>query len=123
MVDSFMREVFTLIDKEKIGKQLKELRLARGWRQVEIADKVGLSRSAISNIEAGKRALTLVTLKKFCEIYQIDVSYFEIETDNYNEALDLTSRLEAIFSSDQIEESKKDELYREIMKIYLKNKE
>lgn len=112
-----------MIDKNKIGKQLKELRLARGWRQVEAADKVGLSRSAISNIEAGKRALTLTTLKKFCEIYQIDVSYFEIETKNYDEALDLTSRLEAIFSNDQIEESKKDELYREIMRIYLKNKE
>ena len=112
-----------MIDKNKIGKQLKELRLARGWRQVEVADKVGLSRSAISNIEAGKRAMTLTTLKKFCEIYQIDVSYFEIETENYDEALDLTSRLEAIFSSEEIEESKKDELYREIMKIYLKNKE
>lgn len=112
-----------MIDKHKIGKQLKELRLARGWRQVEVADKVGLSRSAISNIEAGKRAMTLVTLKKFCEIYQIDVSYFEIETENYNEALDLTSRLEAIFSSDNIEESKKDDLYREIMRIYLKSKD
>ena len=112
-----------MIDKKKIGKQLKELRLARGWRQVEVADKVGLSRSAISNIEAGKRALTLTTLKKFCEIYQIDVSYFEIETENFDEALDLTSRLETIFASDKIEDSKKDELYRDIMRIYLKSKE
>ena len=111
-----------MIDKGKIGKQLKELRLARGWRQIEVADKVGLSRSAISNIEAGKRALTLSTLKKFCELYQIEISYFEIETENFDKALDLTSRLEAIFNSN-IAEAKKDEIYRDIMRIYLKSKE
>lgn len=65
-----------MIDKNKIGNQLKELRKSRGWWQLEVADKVGLSRSAISNIEAGKRALTLTTLNRFCEVYNIDISYF-----------------------------------------------
>lgn len=111
-----------MIDKQRIGKQLKELRLSRGWRQVEVAEKMNLSRSAISNIEAGKRAMTLTTLKRFCEIYQIDVSYFEIETETFDEALDLTSRIEAIFKSEHIEESKKDEIYRDIMRIYLESK-
>lgn len=112
-----------MIDKSKIGEQLKELRLSRGWRQVEVADKVGLSRSQISNIESGKRALTLTTLKKFCEIYKIDISYFGIETKNYDEALDLTTRLEAIFKSETISPEKKDEIYLDIMKIYLASKE
>lgn len=112
-----------MIDKSKIGIQLKELRLSRGWRQVEVADKVGLSRSQISNIESGKRALTLTTLKKFCEIYKIDISYFGIETKNYDEALDLTTRLEAIFKSESIPVEKKDEIYLDIMKIYLESKQ
>lgn len=112
-----------MIDKEKIGKQLKELRLSRGWKQVQIAEKVGLSRSQISNIESGKRALTLSTLKRFCEAYNIDISYFGIETDSFNEALDLTSRLEAIFRSEYIDDEKKDEIYRDIMRIYLASKE
>lgn len=110
-----------MLDKSQIGKELKELRKARGWRQVEVADKIGLSRSAISNIEAGHRSLTLVTLKKFCELYGIDISYFGIETDNFDEAVDLTMRLEKIFKSD-LDEEKKDELYRDIMKIYLESK-
>lgn len=110
-----------MIDKQRIGRQLKELRLSRGWRQTEVAEKVGLSRSAISNIEAGKRAMTLSTLKRFCEVFNIDISYFEIETNNFDEALDLTSRLEAIFNS-TIDEEKKDEIYRQIMRIYLKSK-
>ncbi len=107
-----------MIDKQKIGKQLKELRISRGWRQNEVADKTGLSRPAISNIEAGKRALTLSTLQKFCEVYKIDISYFGIETNNFDEALDLTTRIEAIFKSD-IPDEKKDELYRNIMQLYL----
>lgn len=110
-----------MIDKTRIGKQLKELRLSRGWKQVDVAEKMEMSRSAISNIEAGKRAMTLSTLKKFCEIYKIDVSYFQIETENFDEAVDLTSRLESIFKSN-IDESKKDEIYREIMRIYLESK-
>ena len=107
-----------MLNKEKIGSQLKELRISRGWRQCEVADRVGLSRPAISNIEAGKRALTLATLKKFCEVYSIDISYFDIETDNFDEAVDLTTRIEKIFKSD-IPDEKKDELYRQIMKLYL----
>lgn len=111
-----------MINRDKIGRQLKELRLARGWRQAEVADKVGLSRSAISNIESGKRALTLNTLKKFCEVFQIDISYFGIETANFDEALDLTTRLETIFKSEYVPETKKDEIYRQIMQIYLDSK-
>lgn len=111
-----------MINKQSIGKQLKELRLSRGWRQSDLSEKVGLSRPAICNIEAGKRALTLVTLQRFCEVYSIDISYFGIETDNFNEALDLTTRIEKVFKSD-IDEKKKDELYRHIMKIYLESKQ
>lgn len=111
-----------MIDKQSIGKQLKELRISRGWRQSDVSDKVGLSRPAICNIEAGKRALTLTTLKRFCEVYNIDISYFGIETENLDEALDLTTKLEKIFRSEEVTEEKKDEIYRHIMKIYLDSK-
>ena len=111
-----------MIDKQSIGKQLKELRLSRGWRQSDLSERVGLSRPAICNIEAGKRALTLSTLQKFCEVYSLDISYFGIETNNFDEALDLTTRIEKVFKSD-IDEEKKDELYRQIMKIYLESKQ
>lgn len=107
-----------MINHKRIGKQIRELRLLRGWKQYELADKVGLSRPAICNIEAGKRSLTLNTLKKFCEVFEIDISYFGIETDNFDDAVDLISRLDALFNSD-LPKDKKDELYRKIMKIYL----
>lgn len=110
------------MNKIQIGKQLRELRRSRGWRQLEVAKKVGLSRSAISNIESGKRSLTLVTLQRFCELYNIDISYFGIETKNFEENVDLIARLEKVFLSGEIAEETKDELYRDIMAIYLKSK-
>lgn len=110
-----------MIDSYNVGKQLKELRVARGWKQYQVADKVELSRASISNIEAGRRSLTLATLKRFAEIYQIDISYFGIDTVNYDEAVDLTTRLEKIFNSD-ISDEKKTELFNDIMSIYLGSK-
>ena len=67
-----------MINNKSIGRKLKELRTSRDLKQSELADLVGLSRPAISNIESGKRSLTLSTLKRFCEVYGIDISYFEL---------------------------------------------
>ena len=53
-----------MINNKTIGRKLKELRNSRGLRQSELAEMVGLSRPAISNIESGKRSLTLATLKR-----------------------------------------------------------
>ena len=108
-----------MIEKENIGLKLKDLRLSRDMKQFEVAEKVGLSRATISNIEKGRRSLTLNTLKKFCELYSIDVSYFEIETTNYDESTDLTERLKAIFQNEHITHEEKEQLYRTIMKLYL----
>ncbi len=110
-----------MINNKSIGKQLRDLRVSRGWKQTEVAKKVGLSRPAISNLEAGKRSLTLSTLKRFCEIYEIDISYFGIETLTYNEGIDLVSRIEAIFNSN-IPDEEKDKLHRTILEIYINSK-
>lgn len=111
-----------MLNHKRIGRQIRELRLLRGWKQYELADKVGLSRPAICNIEAGKRSLTLNTLKKFCEIFEIDITYFGIQTDSFDDAVDVISRLDALFNSD-LPKDKKDELYKKIMKIYLDSSE
>ena len=107
-----------MINHKRIGRQIRELRIRRGWKQYELAEKVGMSRPAICNIEAGKRSLTLNTLKRFCEVFEIDISYFGIETNNFSDAVDIISRIDALFNSD-IHTEKKEELYRKIMKIYL----
>lgn len=111
-----------MINTKRIGKQLKDLRVSRGWKQKDVAERVGISRPAMSNIESGKRSLTLRTLQRFCEVFSVDISYFGIETSSFDEATDLTSRVEALFMSEDLPEEKKDELYRSIMEIYLRSK-
>ena len=111
-----------MINNKTIGRQIRDLRISRGWRQNELAEKVGLARSTMSNIESGKRSLTLKTLKSFCEVFNVDISYFGIETANFDETLDLTSRIAAIFNADDLPDEKKDELYRNIMQLYLDSK-
>lgn len=34
-----------------------------------------------------------------CEVYNIGISYFGIETNNFNESVDLVTRLEKVFKS------------------------
>lgn len=108
-----------MIEKENIGQKLKELRLSRDLKQCEVAEKIGLSRATISNIEKGRRSLTLKTLKRFCELYSVDVSYFEIEVENYDESTDLTERLKVIFQNENISQEEKEKLYRTVMRLYL----
>ncbi|MGJ7533919.1 MULTISPECIES: helix-turn-helix domain-containing protein [unclassified Variovorax] len=49
-----------------IGSRIKEARGALGWSQVQLADEVGVTQSAIGNIESGlrQRPRELVSLAK-----------------------------------------------------------
>ena len=110
------------MENDKIGEKLKEIRLARSLRQCQVADALGLSRAAVSNIENGRRSLTLNTLKRFADFYKIDISYFEIDSQK-DEVIDLLERTRKIFESDIVPQSEKEELYLQVMKLYISTKE
>ena len=50
-----------------IGQRLKQLRQERGWSQTELAERSGLTGSAISYIESGNRVPGSLTLMKLAE--------------------------------------------------------
>ncbi len=106
----------------KIGTKLKDLRIARDLKQFEVAEALGLSRAAISNIEHGRRSLTLNTLKRFADFYKVDISYFEIDGQK-DEVIDLLERTRKIFESESVPIKEKEELYLKVMKLYLNAKE
>lgn len=107
-----------MIDKKKIGAQLLDLRQKRGWTQDYVAERVGVNRSTISNIERGTRSLTLETLRKFCDVYSVEVSYFSIEADA-DEVVDVLERLRTLFG--EVSDSEREMMLREIMRYYLEN--
>lgn len=44
--------------RKSIGRTLRELRLERHWSQADLAEKLGVSQSRVSDVERGRRSLT-----------------------------------------------------------------
>ena len=47
---------------ESLGRRVRELRETHGFSQQEVADYLGINRSAVSLLEAGKRSLSGIEL-------------------------------------------------------------
>ena len=56
-----------------IGEQLKARRHKLALKQDNLAEKVGLTRSSIAQIEAGKQAPSIYLLYQLCNILKVDV--------------------------------------------------
>jgi transcriptional regulator with XRE-family HTH domain len=55
----------------QVGARIEQIRTALGITQEELSKKVGLTRTSITNIEAGRQVITLDGLLKFCESFHI----------------------------------------------------
>jgi transcriptional regulator with XRE-family HTH domain len=63
-------------DRESLASRLKEMREYLSLSQEEVAELLGIPRSAISLIESGERKVDALELKQFAEIYHCPVEYF-----------------------------------------------
>jgi transcriptional regulator with XRE-family HTH domain len=59
-----------------LGERLKEAREYLGLKQEDVAKKIGIPRSALSNIEAGSRKLDAIELAQLAKLYQRPVTGF-----------------------------------------------
>ena len=102
-----------------IGSKLKTLRKGRKLTQLELSEKLDLSRATISNYEVGRRTPHLSELRRFAEFYGVGLDYFGVETTD--ESFELLSRAKSVFASDEFSAEVKTQLYKEIMKMYLES--
>ncbi len=58
----------------RFGARLRSLRKRRGMTQVELADYLGLRRTYVSDLERGKRNVSLVTLQIIARGFGLSVS-------------------------------------------------
>ena len=100
-----------------IGAKLKTLRKGRKLTQEQAAERLGVTRATISNYEVGRRSPHLSELKRFAEFYGVGLDYFGIVPTD--EIFDLISRAREVFNSDDVPKDKKDEIYKELMRLYL----
>ncbi len=106
----------------ELGDKVKLLRNRRGLKQDDLAEVLELSRSQISNLESGRRNLSLKQLEKLCEYFQVDMSYF-VMSETTDSCLDLIEKAKLLFASKELTNIQKEDLFVSIMKVYLASKE
>nr|NGX56819.1 Antitoxin HipB [Candidatus Anoxychlamydiales bacterium] len=105
-----------------LGEKIKLLREAKGWRQDELAQKVGINRETLSNIENNHRQIKADELSRFADVLEVssDQLLGRIPLDEVN--------LEEFYPSDKTKEAmrisvpaKNVQKFREVL-LYILNK-
>ena len=55
------------------GEYLSRIRTEKGLSQQDLADALGMTQAAISQLESGKRVATPKTVKRLAEALQVDI--------------------------------------------------
>jgi putative transcriptional regulator len=74
-VSIFVEVVMPDVDKS-FGLRLKELRTAAGLTQPELADKAGIAKSSLANLEQGRYAPTWAIVQKLAAALGVDCMAF-----------------------------------------------
>ena len=57
-----------------LGRRIRQLRIAKGWSQEQLAEESGLHTNYIGGIERGERNLSLINLDRLAKAFGISVS-------------------------------------------------
>ena len=58
----------------RLGDRIRKLRKQRGWTQVEMAEKVGIDRSFLADVERGKRNISILNLELIAKGLKVSLS-------------------------------------------------
>lgn len=67
--------------KKELGKQIKKIRVAKGYTQEELSEKIDISQRALSSIELGNNFATAETIDKLLDAFDITIE--ELFATNY----------------------------------------
>lgn len=81
-------------EKEGLAKRLKEAREYLGLSQEYVAQQTGIARPAISEIEAAKRNVSSLELKRFSKLYGRPVEYFLGTVESEDEEIGASDPIE-----------------------------
>lgn len=118
-----MTKLHKSFDTIEVGKRIKQLRKARSLKQDDLSEVLGgLSRPQISNLECGRRNISLHQAKALADFFGVSLETLGLKTDEV-ETTDLLERAKLIFENENVPLEEKQELYEEVMKLYISAKE
>ena len=60
--------------RQRLGKNVRQLREAKGWSQEAFADEAGIHRTYVSDIERGARNPTITVVEKLATALRVTAS-------------------------------------------------
>lgn len=105
------------MDSTVVGNNLKKLREANCFTQEQVADYIGITRSAYSNYESGDREAPLEVLEKAAALFGCDLDVLFEENKDVLESMLVTAfRIKDLSKQDMVEVAS----FKEVVMNYLK---
>lgn len=82
------------MDKQYLGNAIKQQRKCKGLKQTDVAEKTGISRNYISDIENGRYMPSVETLSKLAICLEIDLNAVLVSEIQDISSLDIFPRLQ-----------------------------
>jgi transcriptional regulator with XRE-family HTH domain len=57
-----------------LGKRIRDLRKARGWRQIDLAEQARINENYVSDLEHGHKEVCLRTLQTLAHAFEMKTS-------------------------------------------------
>jgi transcriptional regulator with XRE-family HTH domain len=57
-----------------LGKRIRDLRKARGWRQIDLAEQASINENYVSDLEHGRKEVCLRTLQTLAHAFDMKTS-------------------------------------------------
>lgn len=78
--------------------RIRDLRIERGWTQLQLGKRIGAAKSTVSGYESGDRQLTPALINTLCDLFDVSADYLLCRSDTPQPALtDEEARLLAAF--------------------------
>lgn len=58
----------------QLGERIRRLRKRRGWTQVVMAERVGIDRSFLAEVESGTRNISILNLRLIAQGLEVSLS-------------------------------------------------
>ena len=64
-----------------VGTKIRRLRLQNKWSQEELAHKLNVAQTSVSNFESNKTIPDFLVMQKVCDVFEVGFEYF-VENEN-----------------------------------------